>query len=204
METKNLFLSLKTASETGTFRGLLSPYEGQPDQTGDIVRRGAYQKTMQETGGILPLLLAHDRTKQIGVVRLQDSNDGLYADGILNLQTQLAQEAHSNLLFNLKNGMKSNGLSIGYKALQSFKRQDGVRVLTEIKLYEASYTLFPAAEQALIAAAKHGYGSEFTEMVEAFGRQLNDAIRPAPPRLSPPYQRLIDDFGRKLNAIVRS
>lgn len=204
METKNLSFALKAASETGTFRGLLSPYEGLPDQTGDVVRRGAYDKTLHDTGGVLPLLLGHDKSKQIGVVRLQDAPDGLFADGILNLQTQLAQEAHSNLLFNLKNGMKSNGLSIGYKALQSFKRQDGVRVLTEIKLYEASYTLFPAAEQALIAAAKHGADSEFTEMIEAFGRRLNDAIRPAPPRLSPPYQRLIDDFGKKLNAALRS
>jgi hypothetical protein len=200
MEEKNLYLELKATSPAGVFTGLLSTY-GNTDLGGDVVARGAFTKTLAETRGRLPLLLAHDGSKQLGLVKLTDSEVGLQAEGVLNMESALARETHGNLLFNLKHGIAS-GLSIGYVTVKSTPQKNGTRLLQEVRLKEASYTLTPMNELALISSAKARGADELSTMARLFGEKV-DAIVGRRPRLSSAYQALVDDFSRRLDAVVR-
>jgi uncharacterized protein len=203
MEMKNVFLDLKTANETGVFRGVLSTYGYPADLGGDVIQRGAFTKTLAETRGRLPLLLAHDGSKQLGFVKLTDSEAGLQAEGVLNMESPLAREIHSNLIFNQKHQIPA-GLSIGYIPVKATPQKDGTRLLNEVRLKEASYTLSPMNEQALITAAKQrGTGSsELAAMVESFSKKLDAIV--GRPLLSHQHQTMVDSFARKLATAVRS
>jgi HK97 family phage prohead protease len=153
-------LQLK-ADETGVFTGMLSPYNATPDAYGDVISPTAYQKTLAESGGKIPLLMNHDVNRQLGLLAVRDTPTGLIATGRFNLDVPEARTAHSNLLFAIQHGLKT-GLSIGFRAVKSTVRE-GVRHLTEIQLFEGSLTMFPAAPQALVSSAKSG-----DELLKAF------------------------------------
>jgi uncharacterized protein len=200
MESKILTLDLKKASDAGVFEGALSTYGGTPDRVGDVVQPGAFRKTLQESGGIVPLLLNHDPAKQVGVLQLSDSPNALVASGKFNLDSTLAKDAFSQLKFNLAHGLQA-GMSIGYRTVKSFVK-DGVKYLTELELFEGSLTMFPANPRATVQTVKRlGSPSEVNEMLAGFQRKL-DAI--TCPRLTPQHQAMVDDFARKLDRAVRS
>jgi uncharacterized protein len=153
MSKETLSFELKSISvdEPGTFEGSLSTY-GNKDLVGDIVERGAFTKTLKENGAVLPLLLNHNPSLQVGILKLNDSPNALVATGKINLDTELGRDAYSNLKFNFINSVKS-ALSIGFRSIKD-KMEGDVRHLLEIALHEGSLTLFPANQQALINAVK--------------------------------------------------
>jgi HK97 family phage prohead protease len=151
VEHKDLAFELKRVDETGTFTGLLSAY-GVVDLGNDCVQPGAFRKTLLESNGTIPMLFNHDASKQLGVLKLSDTNSGLHARGLFNLGSALARDVHSNLIFNLEHGVKT-GLSIGYRSIKDSVK-NGVRYLQELRLFEGSITLFPMLPQAQITSAK--------------------------------------------------
>lgn len=197
MENKILVLNLKAATETGVFEGRLSTYGGPPDRVGDVVQPGAFSKTLQESGGIVPLLLGHDSNKQVGILRLRDSASALVANGEFNMDSPLAREAHSQLRFNAKNGLR-HGLSIGYRVIKSFAK-NGVRYLTEVELFEGSLTPIPANVYATVEAVKRQGTSELDEMRADFQAKLDRVMGRRPATLEDSLQ----DFARRAREILR-
>jgi len=69
---KDFRFELKSLSDPGTFEGLAATY-GDVDLGGDIIEPGAFQKTMADKGGEVPILWQHDQREPIGVGKLSDS-----------------------------------------------------------------------------------------------------------------------------------
>jgi HK97 family phage prohead protease len=181
MKTKrHVRVELKEISQEGTFEGLLSPYGGLPDSYGDVVERGAYTKTLKEMGNTRPLLWQHGTKDPIGLVTLEDRDDGLWCKGSLVMEDDLAKRAYRFI----KAGIVK-GLSIGYESLNDTIKS-GIRHLTEIKLYEGSIVTFPANETALITSVKSAlerkgdFNQELTEIQLSDGfYQMGGALRSA-------------------------
>jgi HK97 family phage prohead protease len=73
---------------------------------------------------------------------------------IINTKTRLGQETADNIKFCLEHSLPI-GLSIGYDVVQEhFDSQTKSRIITEVKLYELSVTLFPMNQASLIESAK--------------------------------------------------
>ena len=150
IENKTFPLEIKAAEmqEDGTFVGLASTY-GNVDQGNDVVDRGAFTKTLNERGVEVPLLWSHDSKIPVGLGTLEDSPSGLVVRGKLNLEKQIGRDVYSDMKMRIV-----KGLSIGFETINK-KMNEGVRHLTELKLYEVSLCLFPMNEQASVFGVKH-------------------------------------------------
>jgi HK97 family phage prohead protease len=147
-ETKLFKLDVKEVTEEGTFEGLLSAYD-VVDGGGDVVERGAYTKTLKETGGRVPLLWSHQSTQlPLGTLEVEDRQDGLWVKGKFVLEVQNAKDVYTFV----KAGVVS-GLSIGYQTVKA-EVKNGVRHLKELKLFEGSLCLFPMLETARVTDVK--------------------------------------------------
>lgn len=155
MEHKLTGFELKASGDEGNFTGLLSPYNVL-DQGNDIVRPGSYTKNLQEKGPIRPLLFGHKTDCPIGQLTLEDRADGLWCRGELLMELEDAKRAYSLM----KAGIM-RGLSIGFESLQD-KIENGVRYISQIRLWEGSLVLFPMAPDALVTAVKAFNGERKT------------------------------------------
>lgn len=149
-ETKAFNLELKSLDEAGMFEGLLSVYN-VVDAHNDVVEHGAYVKTLQESGGSVPLLWQHDPTRPIGTLLMKDGPEGLYVSGRLALHDDVPDAKMAYAL--LKRGVV-RGLSIGYKAIKKVTGDNGIRRLKEIKLFEGSLVTIPANRFAVVTDVK--------------------------------------------------
>ena len=163
MKTKQrMRLEIKEITAEGSFEGILSPY-GNVDSGGDVVLKGAYEKTLKEQGNTRPLLWQHKTDTPIGQLTLEDREDGLWAKGQLLMELE---EAHKAYLL-IKAGIVK-GLSIGFVSIRD-SIEKGVRQLREIKLYEGSLVTFPMNEMALVTSVKRN-----GETKEDFNQELSD------------------------------
>jgi HK97 family phage prohead protease len=153
---------LKSVGDAGTFIGLASTY-GNVDLGGDMVMAGAFTKTLAEKRGQVPLLLGHNTNAPIGLATITDSLQGLIVKGELVLEADGAASAYALL----KKGV-IKGLSTGYDTVKSVM-DNGVRKLSELKLWEISLTAFPMNQSAQILSVK-SEGDEITQ----FRRLLED------------------------------
>lgn len=169
MKTKlRMRLEIKEITAEGTFEGILSPY-GNVDGGNDVVKAGAYAKTLKDQGLERPLLWQHRSDTPIGKLTLDDRTDGLWCKGSLLMALPEAQKAYLLIKARIV-----KGLSIGFESVKD-SVEAGVRYLSEIKLYEGSIVTFPMNEAALITSvkkageAKGDFNEELTEI------QLSDA-----------------------------
>lgn len=146
------FVEVAGASDEGVIKGVLSPYNNV-DLGNDVVKPGAFTKTLGEQRGRVPALWQHDWHSPIGVNYLSDGPKGLETELRLNLDKQLAKEALSDVKFWKEHGL-SFGLSIGYETINATTNKNGVRELTELKLFEGSLVTFPMNESARVTGAK--------------------------------------------------
>ena len=154
--TKMLFLpqtihikSVQGQENQGKICGYGSIFD-QIDSQNDRVVRGAFQKTLAKikTRGVFPKMLwQHDQTQPIGIwTKMEEDSRGLYVEGNLLLDLQQGQEA-----YHLVKSGGIDGLSIGYQVCKALKGKDsGVRLLTELELFEVSLVTFAANPQAKI------------------------------------------------------
>lgn len=135
------------------------------DLSGDIVVRGAFERSLAERGPEgLRLLYQHDTEEPIGIFRdAFEDEAGLFVRAEINLETQRGHEAMA-----LLDQGALTGLSIGFNVVEAEKGGAGGRFLTEIDLWEVSLVTFPMlpgaqawpageeAEGALLRALKSG------------------------------------------------
>jgi HK97 family phage prohead protease len=167
-ETKhmNFQFDVKALAEDGTFTGYASVF-GIVDSQKDIIQRGAFSRTLRQRKGDVKLLWQHKLDEPIGVFSsLKEDSHGLFVEGKLLLDIQRAGEAYALL----KSGA-INGMSIGYSVVDaSYDSETGVRLISDVDLFEVSLVTFPANEKATITSVK-GSLPQTTREFERFLRE---------------------------------
>jgi uncharacterized protein len=149
-DTLDFKFELKSLNDAGELEGYAAVF-GNFDLGGDVIEQGAFTKSIEESGGEVPILYQHDRYEPIGVsTKLEQDRYGLRVKGQLNMDVQRARETRS-----LMNQGAMKGLSIGYGAVKkSFS--GSVRHLKEVALKEFSPVVFPMNELAVASVKANG------------------------------------------------
>ncbi len=153
LEYKTFSYKVNEAKE-GVINGYASTF-GNIDQGQDVVEKGAFKKTIKENPNVL-ILIDHDYRQIAGWNKTAAEDDtGLAVEGLINMDVQMARERF--MLAKQAMEMGTNmGLSIGYSTIKAEpdKKNPGVRILKELKLYEYSLVGFPMNVEAMITDAK--------------------------------------------------
>ncbi len=155
IQFKNFEFKVNSVQEDGMIMGYASTF-GNMDLGMDIVEKGAFKKSIKETGGIWPILANHDPSDHIGWnMRAEEDDKGLYVEGKIDLNTQKGREKYS--LAKTAQGLGAKmGLSIGYITIKQDPDRENpmVRRLKELKLLEYSIVTFPMNTMASITSLK--------------------------------------------------
>jgi HK97 family phage prohead protease len=146
-------------SEEGIFSGYGSTF-GNLDLGGDIIKAGAFEKTLNEWGqkGEMPFLLAfHDMSRPIGDwLEMREDEKGLFVRGQLWVKGDRRIE-DAVMAYNMLRGTGQKTLSIGYR-VNDYEMQESmngsIRVIKEVDLVEVSVVPIPMNPQAKITAVK--------------------------------------------------
>ena len=123
-------------------------YFGNKDSDGDIITKGAYQKTIKENGDRVRYLWQHKMDKPIGKIKeMYEDDKGLMFVAEIP-KTTLGNDA----LELMKAGIVTEN-SVGILPIQK-QMKDGYREITEVKLYEISAVTLAANDQAKILDVK--------------------------------------------------
>lgn len=175
--TRDLPLKIKSVDDAGKFTGYGSVY-GVEDSYGDVVVKGAFEKTLSEWNekGLMPALLWQHKTDEpIGVYeKMIEDDEGLYVEGRLLINDDpLAKRAHAHL----KAGSLS-GLSIGYNLPPEgweYDKEKDIFILSEIDLWEVSLVTFPANDAARVQDVKRAFDAGNIPEKSLVERLLRDA-----------------------------
>ncbi len=118
---------------------------GVRDQQGDIVQKGAFQKSIADKNITdIKMLWQHDPLKPIGVWhKIYEDEIGLFVEGEILQTIEMGREA-----FELLQAGAVTGLSIGYRTLNSGKSNGSERILKSVDLWEISLVTFPMLKEA--------------------------------------------------------
>jgi HK97 family phage prohead protease len=120
---------------------------GVEDLAGDVVRAGAFARSLQ-AGLSVGMLLNHGGRRQAGRwTCLREDGRGLFVRGFVTPETPAGQAALDMIGEN-----RLSGLSIGFIARDWSPRVTGGRELREIDLREVSLVATPMLESARFAA----------------------------------------------------
>lgn len=123
-------------------------YFGNKDSDGDVIAKGAYQKTIKENGERVRYLWQHKMDKPIGKIKeMYEDDKGLMFVAEIP-KTTLGNDA----LELMKAGIVTEN-SVGILPIQK-QMKDGFREITEVKLYEISAVTLAANDQAKILDVK--------------------------------------------------
>ena len=151
LEAKFQRVALADVGEDGTFEGYASLF-GVPDEGGDVVEPGAFAASLARRGARhIRLLFQHDPAEPIGVwSEVREDGRGLFVRGRLMREVSRGAEVLA-----LMRAGAVDGLSIGYRTVRA--RRDaarGLRLLTEIDLWEVSIVTFPMLPDARVSSVK--------------------------------------------------
>ena len=133
-------------AEEGSFSAYGSTFGPPADRQGDIVRMGAFRKTIRELGGECKMLWNHNGSEIIGMCsNLREDRHGLKFDARLTKGTQRGREA----LALISDGFVDS-FSIGYSIRPGGCEflKDGTRALVDLDLWEVSCVGLPANPRA--------------------------------------------------------
>ncbi len=132
---------VQTENRIGGYASLF----GLKDEQGDIVVKGAFEKSLMERGikGV-KMLWQHDPAQPIGYwTTIQEDAKGLYVEGVILDDLAKGKEALS-----LLKARAVTGLSIGYRTLVSGNTKSRERILKSLDLWEISLVTFPMLREA--------------------------------------------------------
>jgi len=127
---------------------------GRPDRGGDVVRAGAFARSLERKAGPVPLLWQHDLARPVGRIEyLREDKRGLRV--IARLSAGSAGREAATLL---REGSVA-GLSFGYRVrkasgLSTGSGRAGMRMLEEIELVEVSLVAVPMQPRARVHAVE--------------------------------------------------
>lgn len=190
MEYKALqFKSDDVNMSSRTFAGYASTWD--EDSGGDIISKGAFNKTMERKDRI-KVLWQHN--EPIGKsLNMSTDTKGLFVEGKIS-KTRLGDEA-----IELMNDGVIDQMSIGFSIPngKSEYNEKGNRLIHEVKLFEYSLVTFPMNEKAIITSVKSvsdairsgAYNAnEVKELSEALA-ELNALLKAEPPKGTPAGQQ---------------
>lgn len=121
---------------------------GNVDSDGDIINKGAYRKTVEESGSRVKYLYQHDMDKPLGKMReLYEDEKGLVFEAEIP-KTQLGKD----VIELMKSGVITEN-SVGIIPVKK-EMQDGYRHINEVRLFEISAVTLAANDQAMILDVK--------------------------------------------------
>jgi HK97 family phage prohead protease len=135
-----------TVDDAGAITGIAWPFGAGPDRVGDIITKGAFSLAVSD----LPMLLAHDPEKPIGLWdEVKETSEGLQVKGHLFIDESKRARSVRGLI----QGGLITGLSIGFKTKAS-TRQGSNRLISALDLHEISVVRNPSHPRARISSAK--------------------------------------------------
>ena len=147
MQRKALQMHVK-ADDDGRIKGYASRFD-EIDNGNDSVMKGAYSNSLR-SGRRIKMLWQHDPNQPIGVWDdVKEDDTGLLVSGRILPEVEKGREA----LALVKAGAV-DGLSIGYRTIDSEPGANGERRLKEWDLWEVSLVTFPMQETARVDAVK--------------------------------------------------
>jgi uncharacterized protein len=139
--------------KSGIVKGYGSVF-GNIDSDGDVIRRGAYTKTIKENGYRVKYLYQHDMNKPLGkMVNLYEDEKGLVFEASIP-KTQLGKD----VIELMKAGVITEN-SVGILPIQK-EHKDNYRELVECKLYEISAVTLASNDQCMITDVKGNIDKE--------------------------------------------
>jgi uncharacterized protein len=127
----------------------------RPDRGGDVVRPGAFARSLRRGVRAVPLLWQHDSARPVGRIEyLKEDRRGLRVIARLS-DGQAGREAAAQLKLG-----KVAGLSFGYRVRRASgdKKDPGLRELADVELVEISLVTLPMQPQARVHALDGGPG----------------------------------------------
>ena len=149
MELKSIPAEFKAASKR-EIEGHAAVF-GNRDSYGDVIKAGAFARTLANDRGRVKVLYQHEPSNAIGkpIEMLED-------DRGLRVKAKIADTTLGRDVMALIESGVVDELSIGYDAVvEEYDSQAGVRNLLEIKLWEFSPVTWAANDLAKIISVKH-------------------------------------------------
>lgn len=163
MENKHIDLLIKEApSDVPGIVAYASTFDRIPDAYGDVVRKGAFAKSIQaikDSGNNLPLLYGHvmdDPANIIGTVTdLKEDDHGLLIHADFDMENPMAQQVHRSVL---SKAITKLSFAFTVHDQAPVELEDGTKAneLRELEIYEVSLVVVPANPRAQVIAAKEG------------------------------------------------
>jgi hypothetical protein len=128
------------------FAGYAAVFD-RPDRGGDVVRAGAFARSLERGRATVPLLWQHDPARPVGRIEyLKEDGRGLRIIGRLS-----SGDAGREAAALLRTG-KAAGLSFGYRVRRA--SGEAPRALEEVELVEVSLVRVPMQPRARVHAVE--------------------------------------------------
>ena len=148
MEFKSHATEFKADASKRILEGYAARFDNS-DSYGDILRKGAFTKTVLERKDRIKVLYQHDRYQPIGrPLEAREDDAGLFTASRI-----AATPLGTDVLTLAAEGVLSE-LSIGFDTVKSATLENGGRELLEVRLWEWSPVTFAANELATITGVK--------------------------------------------------
>jgi len=154
IEFKAFRFSVKEITDDGEFTGYLSVFDNV-DLGKDRVRHGAFKKTLAENH-VFPLFYVHNSAKiPAGDFTAEEDQRGLKMNGKLYLSDFEGKPLMEPRQLHMAMKRKAvTGLSMGYETIKENTGTDGVRDLSEVRLFEGSVCPWPMNTEARVTDIK--------------------------------------------------
>lgn len=135
------------------------------DSDGDIMSKGAFNKTVKENYKRIRVLKDHMSTITLGVPLEIDVNDpyGLKTITQFNMNKSVSKDMYTDILLYKSNGLNAE-LSIGFETIKRDEKQR--ERINEVRLWEYSFlSSWAANEKAIVQDAKSMKNTDFIDLL---------------------------------------
>jgi HK97 family phage prohead protease len=186
--------ALTESDDCWTITGYASIF-GNKDHGNDVVVQGAFAKSLRQFGN--PILCWQHKIDDVPcglIVEAKEDRKGLWIKAECPRDDSFVS---GRLIPQIrKRGLK--GMSIGYRPIVTERRkEDGARLLKEIRLYECSFVSMPMNPLAEIETIKTMSSGELTDALEQMAlaaRELTALARTEPVRDLADVKRAMESF----------